>query len=103
MKVTKKLTEAQKEEIETLAYNELDESVYLDYLDNLGCDDFSDFDEAYCGEFPSDEDFAQNLAEDIGAIDPKASWPNNCIDWEYAARELMYDYYELNGHYFRNI
>lgn len=38
------------------------------------------------------EDYAQELAEDIGAINPDASWPNNCIDWERAARELRMDY-----------
>lgn|SRR5574337_519667 len=38
------------------------------------------------------EDYAQELAEDIGAINPDASWPNNCIDWERAARELQMDY-----------
>jgi hypothetical protein len=38
------------------------------------------------------EDYAQDLAEDIGAIDSNASWPNTCIDWELAARELQYDY-----------
>lgn len=38
------------------------------------------------------EDYAQELAEVIGAIDRGASWPNNCIDWEWAARELQHDY-----------
>ena len=38
------------------------------------------------------EDYARQLAEDIGAIDPNATWPANCIDWEQAARELQMDY-----------
>lgn len=38
------------------------------------------------------EEYAQQLAEDIGAIDSNASWPNNYIDWERAARELRMDY-----------
>lgn len=37
-------------------------------------------------------DYAQELAEDIGAINADATWPNNCIDWERAARELQMDY-----------
>lgn len=37
-------------------------------------------------------DYAQQLAEDIGAVDANATWPNNCIDWERAARELRMDY-----------
>ena len=37
-------------------------------------------------------DYAMELAEDIGAVNPDATWPNNCIDWERAARELQIDY-----------
>lgn len=37
-------------------------------------------------------DYAQELAEDIGAVTPQATWPNNCIDWDQAARELQMDY-----------
>ena len=38
------------------------------------------------------EDYAQELAEDIGAIRSDAAWPATCIDWKRAARELRYDY-----------
>jgi hypothetical protein len=38
------------------------------------------------------EQYAQELAEDIGSIDANARWPYTCIDWEQAARELQYDY-----------
>lgn len=61
----------------------------------------SDIDEAYQGSYDNDEDFAQETAESLGAIDKNANWPMNCIDWEYAAKELMYDYSEHNGYYFR--
>jgi len=64
---------------------------------------FSDVEEAYSGEFDSDEDFARNMAEETGAINNDLSWPYTCIDWEFAAKELMYDYCEANNHYFRNI
>lgn len=37
-------------------------------------------------------DYAQQFADDIGAIDSNAGWPNNCIDWDRAARELQHDY-----------
>ena len=62
-----------------------------------------DIEEAYAGQWSSDVDFAQNMAEDTGAIDKNASWPNTCIDWEWAAKELMYDYSEESGYYFRNL
>lgn len=38
------------------------------------------------------EQYAQQYAQDIGAIDPNASWPLSCIDWDQAARELQMDY-----------
>lgn len=63
----------------------------------------SDFEEAYQGTYSSDEDFAQELAEQLGEIKKDVSWPYTCIDWEHAAKELMYDYAEENGHYFRNL
>lgn len=65
--------------------------------------DGSDIDEAYSGSFDDDEDFARDMAEQLGAIDKNATWPQTCIDWEFAAKELMYDYSEHNGYYFRNM
>jgi hypothetical protein len=38
------------------------------------------------------KDYAQELADDIGAIPAGASWPCTCIDWDQAARELRMDY-----------
>jgi len=73
---------------------------------NAGLDaevSLDNIEEAYSGQFDSDEAFAENLAEEIGAIDSNATWPNTCINWEQAARELMYDYTESNGYYFRNL
>ena len=64
---------------------------------------FSDVDEAYQGQYKDDDDFAYNTADQLGYLDERKSWPYNCIDWEQAARELMYDYSEANGHYFRNL
>lgn len=38
------------------------------------------------------EDYAQQFAEDIGAINDDATWPATCIDWKQAASELQQDY-----------
>ncbi|KVE35712.1 hypothetical protein [Burkholderia sp. BDU5] len=35
---------------------------------------------------------ASELASDCDMIKRDATWPNNCIDWERAARELQVDY-----------
>lgn len=38
------------------------------------------------------KDYAQELAEDVGAVKVNATWPYTCIDWNQAARELQMDY-----------
>jgi hypothetical protein len=38
------------------------------------------------------KDYAQELAEECDMIDHKAKWPMNCIDWDWAVRELKHDY-----------
>jgi hypothetical protein len=38
------------------------------------------------------EDYARDFADDIGAVNKNASWPNDCIDWDRAARLLQMDY-----------
>lgn len=68
------------------------------------CDvSFDNCEEAYSGEFKSDEDFAENMANELGYMDDTKGWPFNYIDWEFAAKELMYDYCSSNDHYFRNM
>jgi antirestriction protein len=63
------------------------------WLDNLGLSwrdaDLADFDEAYAGEWRSEEEYAEDLAEECGLIDTDAMWPNSYIDWERAARDLF--------------
>lgn len=73
----------------------IDAGLYLGIsLDSIG--------EAYQGEFRSDSEFAQIFAEDGGLTRDRMSWPHSCIDWEQAAKELMYDYSSDSGHYFSN-
>jgi len=76
---------------------------YIKHQGEFTEDTLENFREAYQGEHRSDEDFAQSLADDLGLIPDDASWPNNYIDWERAARDLMYDYFSEDGHYFRAI
>ena len=40
--------------------------------------------------------YAQELAEDIGAIDRDADWPLSHIDWEGAANALKVDYISVD-------
>lgn len=52
------------------------------------------------------KEYAQELAEEIGAIPDDVSWPMTCIDWERAARELLMDYtsvtYDGTDYYIRS-
>jgi len=79
-----------------------DTDAKIAYMDIFGDWDGDRFDETYRGTWDSDEDFARELAEEIGAINREVNWPYTCIDWEWAAREIMYDYCESDGHYFSN-
>ncbi|OPX33375.1 MAG: hypothetical protein B1H40_00165 [Candidatus Latescibacteria bacterium 4484_181] len=50
--------------------------------------------------------YAQELAEDIGAVQDISNWPLYCIDWEWAAQDLKADYFcvDFDGvdYWFRN-
>jgi hypothetical protein len=41
------------------------------------------------------EDYARELADDIGAVNTDAGWPNSYIDWPAAADALKMDYTSL--------
>lgn len=85
----------------------LPSDAYAGYADNyvLDLENFSewreDAEDDYAGEYDSDEEFAQEMADDLGVDINTPGWPFSCIDWSQAARELMYDYFSFNGYYFR--
>ena len=61
---------------------------------------FEDIDDHYYGQWDSDEDFVQQLLEDTG--DLPSDLPHYIhIDWGSTARDIMMDYCESDGHYFR--
>jgi hypothetical protein len=53
----------------------------------------------YQGWFESREHFALDMAESMGH--DLNAWPLCTVDWEEAGQELMVDYREHGGHYFR--
>ncbi len=60
------------------------------------------FEESFCGRFESDEDFVENLLRETEpSISDLPSYIH--IDWESTASDIMMDYSEENGYYFRNI
>lgn len=106
-KTTFKQAEDKEERIEQMMVEEgIDEDMYdacVAYLEAMAVDDLKDFEEAYSGTYSDDEDFAQDMAEQVGDVPKDLHWPYTCIDWEQAAKELMYDYTEQDGFYFRNL
>lgn len=80
-----------------------DLEVFEAYIDCVGKMDFQSVYEGvvdyYMGEYLDNEVFAQYLLE----MDIPESLPNYIyIDWETTARNLMFDYFESNGHYFKS-
>jgi antirestriction protein len=74
------------------------------YAEEMYDEEAKNIEEAYSGRFNSDKDFAQDMAENTGAVNFRIfTWPHYCIDWEWAARDLMLDYTEIDKHYFRNL
>lgn len=71
---------------------------FVKYTGNVSEEDFRD---AYQGKFASDEDFVEDLADQLGLIPENQPWPLGYIDWKRAARDLMMDYFEQDGYYFR--
>ena len=65
----------------------------------LACEDQGEtidedsFRESYCGAYSSGEEYAQELAHELGSIPEDAAWPLTCIDWEGAWRDLRFDGY----------
>lgn len=75
-----------------------------EYMDDMGADDLSDFDEAYQGQYTSGADFAQRFSEETGSVpDNIPSWI--AIDWEQTWNGgLRFDYHITDsGHVFRNM
>ena len=72
-------------------------------------DSFTDYAENEPVVIPADEfqDYARELAEDIGAVSDDAGWPGRHIDWQAAADELAHDYstftYDGTDYYVRSL
>ena len=93
--VKERLTDAESEfgEAEAKELEELTELLEQCYGETLiPCSDFTEY--------------AEQFAEDIGAVADPSSWPCTCIDWERAARELAMDYttvtYQGTDYYVRS-
>lgn len=44
------------------------------------------------------EEYARELADNLGLVRDEADWPYSCIDWEEAAADLQMDYTSIEYH-----
>ena len=73
---------------------------YLEFNDLL-----DNFEEAYCGEWDSEEDFARHIVEECYNLEKMMGSLVNYFDYEAFARELFNWDYNMgaNGHVFRRV
>lgn len=57
----------------------------------------------YVGKHDNEREFAQEYAENVGDENAVPEHMRPYIDWEHYARELMYDYWQSGGHYWRSV
>jgi antirestriction protein len=81
----------------------LEEDLISAYFDNCGPTPLESVEDAFWGEFDTDEDFARDYLEASGML---AGLPEHLayyFDYEKYARDLMMDCFSSNGFYFRNL
>jgi antirestriction protein len=92
-----------KEEMEA---SHLDVEVIDAYLDNVGATygvDVSEIEDAYYGEFDDFTDFAHHIMDETGDLDQIPKGLRFYFDFEAYGRDLAHDFFESNGHFFRNL
>lgn len=74
---------------------DLDLEAFGAWIDHTGHEflkaDTGLFEDAYCGVWKDEEDYAYDLAESMGTVPKDHSWPASYIDWDRAARDLFMD------------
>lgn len=90
---------------EQLDATHLDAEVIDAYLDNMGSYggvDISDIEDAYYGEYDDFTDFAHRFLDDTGDLEQIPENLRYYFDYEAYGRDLSHDFFESNGHFFRN-
>jgi antirestriction protein len=95
-----------------LEFKEAMEASHLDvetidaYLDNVGTYggvNISDIEDSYYGEFNNWTDFAEHIMEETGDLNQIPESLRYYFDFEAYGRDLAHDFFESNGHFFRNL
>lgn len=91
---------------EYLNLSEEEQKIMMAYFEVVDEFNWGSASEAYVGQYRNASEFAESLCEDIyyDALDQLPYFLRNCIDWrDVWDSALHYDYFESNGHYFRNL
>lgn len=93
------------DEIEIEDYYQVEMYAAFAYIFGYEADEFDDWkekaEEAYQGSYENDADFAQSFYEEIGAVSEDDNYGlSRYIDWEWASRDLMFDFATEDGFYF---
>lgn len=68
----------------------------------LECATVERFEDAYCGEWDSDREFAEDYIDSTGLLDDADELVARYFDYDSFARDLMFYHYQEKGFYFRN-
>ena len=90
-------------------YNYEEELDFCEWLSEIhglrsGYDfDYSSFEDAYCGKYDSEEDYAYQYIEETGMLDSLPEWAQRYFDYKSFARDMFLDEYTMteSGHVFR--
>ncbi len=78
-----------------------EQEAFCDYLESIDSDaDIDKFRDAYQGEYDSEKDFAEYIANELYSDKLSDEFVANYFDYEKFARDLFYDYHFVNGHVF---
>ena len=79
---------------------------FFNELIDYGIESLEQFEDSYQGQYTSGAEFAEQIADECGYLGSDQGVPDfilNHIDWESVwSCELRFDYFEVDGHYFRN-
>ena len=79
---------------------------FVEEIVDYGIETLEQFEDSYQGQYRSGAEFAENLCDECGYLGSNQGTPDfilNHIDWETVwSNELRFDYFEVDGHFFRN-
>lgn len=81
-----------------------EEEAFCAWMDETGnSPDYSSFEDAYCGKYDSEEDYAYQYIEETGMLDSLPEWAQRYFDYKSFARDMFLDGYTMteSGHVFR--